>query len=145
MNITVTIEAPELVGALNNLASAFGNNPLAGVTQSDIVKPLETAAPKEEKPKAKKDTKKPEPETVEPESTPEPEKNEPVKEEPKEENNTSGITLEVLTSNTRAFVQGNPANRKKLKDFLEEKGVPKVSELDPADYQAAIHFMDTNA
>ncbi|WP_422122902.1 hypothetical protein DHX103_14310 [Planococcus sp. X10-3] len=145
MNITVTVEAPELVGALNNLASAFGNNPLAGVTQSDIVKPLET---KEEKPKAKKEenAKQVGPEK-EPEATPEkePVKEEPVKEEPKEEKNTSGITLEVLTSNTRAFVQGNPANRKKLKGFLEEKGVPKVSELDPADYQAAIHFMDSNA
>lgn len=154
MNITLTIEAPELVGALNNLANAFGNaNPLEGV---QINKPLETQVP-EETPAPKKETPKPEkkapakpkaepkpepapepePETVELEPEPEPE----PKEEPE---STPSISLDTLTTKTRKFVQGNPENRKKLKGFLEEMGVPKISELPPAEYGAAIHFMETN-
>lgn len=137
MNITVTIEAPELVGAMNNLAFALERrNLLADAGPLDNVKAAEE---KKEKQAPKKETKQAEPEKVEPVSTPEPE---PVKEEPKK---TSGISLDVVTTKTREFVQGNTANRKLLKGFLEEKGAPKVSELDPADYQAALDFMEENS
>jgi len=136
MNITVNIDAPELVGAINNLAAALGNNnPLAGVTQSEVSKPLETVAPKEEKPKAKKE-KPIEPETVEPEPTPEPE---PVKEEPKK---TSGITLDVITTKTREYIQADPKNKAKLKVFLAEKEVGRVSELPESEYEATLAFFE---
>lgn len=189
MNITLTIEAPELVGALNNLANAFGNaNPLEGVA---INKPLETQvpeeapAPKEEKSeneapefasntlyfvhdgtgdvvvvkkgeslkfldtdifnpitkaeyakrlKANEDL---EASLNKPQEEPEPEPTE-------EPESTPSISLDTLTTKTRKFVQGNPENRKKLKGFLEEMGVPKISELPPAEYAAAIEFMESN-
>lgn len=152
MNITLTIEAPELVGALNNLANAFGNaNPLEGV---QINKPLETQVP-EEAPAPKKETPKPEkkaqakpkaepkPEPT-PEPEPEPETVEPEPEPTEEPESTPSISLDTLTTKTRKFVQGNPENRKKLKGFLEEMGVPKISELPPAEYAAAIEFMESN-
>lgn len=144
MNINVNIVAPELVGALNNLAAAFGNNnPLAGVSQSEIVKPLETSVPKEEKPKTKKE-KQPEPKEVpdadlpsnpKPEATPEPE---PVE----EEKNTSGITLDMITTKTREFIQRNASNRKGLKAFLDRKGAAKVSELPESEYEELLEFFE---
>ena len=191
MNITVTIEAPELVGALNNLANAFGNaNPLEGV---QINKPLETQVPEETPapkeataPKEEKSEKEaPEVATktqyfvhdgtgdvvvvkkgesleflerdiFDPISKAEYDKrlkanedleaslNKPQEEFKSEPESTPSISLDTLTTKTRKFVQGNPENRKKLKGFLEEMGVPKISELPPAEYAAAIKFMESN-
>lgn len=144
MNVTLTIEAPELVGALNNLAKAFGNNPLAGVainTDSKVFtadKKIEE--PKaEEKPAAKEKVETPKQETKQPDPEPTPDL------EPEKEENTSSITLDMITTKTREFIQADKANRVKLKEFLEEKGAPKVSELQPADYQAALDFFEAQA
>lgn len=141
MNMNITIVAPELANALNNLAFALETrnllkdtpNPLDGVN-----KPLETSVPKEEKKETAKE-EKPKAETPKEEPKQE-EKPEPVKAE-----TTSGITLDVITTKTREFIQADKANRVKLKEFLDSKGAPKVSELDPADFQAALDFFEAQA
>lgn len=145
MNVNVTIVAPELVGALNNLANAFGNNPLAGVainTDSKVFtadKKIEEPKAEKAEPAAKEKVGTPKQETKQPDSEPTPDP------EPEKEEKTSGITLDMITTKTREFIQANPANRVKLKEFLEEKGAPKVSELQPADYQAALDFFEAQA
>jgi hypothetical protein len=138
MNFTVTVEAPELVGALNKLAEALGNsNPLSGVsigTESKVF----TAGKKIEEPKPKVE----EPPVEEPPFAP---IEEPPAEEEAPEELVSTISLDVLTTKTREFIQANPANRTKLKSFLDEKQVKKITELAPADYEAALHFMEVSA
>jgi len=57
-----------------------------------------------------------------------------------EEVQSSTYTLDFVTTKTREFIQSNPENRKKLKDFLDSKKVKKVSDLAESDYDDVISF-----
>lgn len=137
MNITLTIDAPELANALNNLAIAMGatGNPLpasAPTTQKED-KP---AAPKQDKPKT--ETKKPEP-TPEPEAT-----NEKPAAEP-EATEAPGITLEAVRGKLAEFSAGGKANQMKVKEALTELGVKKLTDVDPADYANLLEAVGLSA
>lgn len=128
MDIKLTVEAPGLVEALNNLANAMGHT-------ETPVKAVEDK-PKEEKKQKPKEEKKQEPKV---------EKEPEVKEDPPaEEKPTSQYTKELVTTKTREFI-GSAGNRDKLKAFLDEKGVKRVSELPEEHYEAIIKFMENES
>ena len=146
MNITLTIQAPELVGALNNLANAFGNNPLAGVAMNTDSKVFTAEKKVEDKKPAKQSKPKPkaEEQVPEEESAPfAPVEEPPVEEEPEDPQDEpeSSISLDVVTTKTREFIQSNPAHRAKLKAFLDKKGAKKVTDLPPSTYYEFLDFI----
>ena len=67
----------------------------------------------------------------------------PVEEEPEEpqEEPESNISLDVVTTKTREFIQSNPAHRAKLKAFLDKKGAKKVTDLPPSTYYEFLDFI----
>lgn len=126
MEITINIpEARELAAAIDRLAYSISTANLGGIPadfpgQKEFTEATEKAWNEEpEKPKQEAAPKKEEP-------TPEPVE-EPKKDEP-------GISLDVVTSKVRSFIQASAENKGRLKAFLDEKGVKKVTDLDPGHY-----------
>ncbi|SDX64204.1 hypothetical protein [Salimicrobium album] len=128
MEIKVKIDAEGLEAAIHTLAQVLGNFdypvslPEAQKDEDPVGK--ETSEPKQEAPK---------------EETP------PVQEEKKEEpDQKSNFTIDSITSKTREFIQADNANRKKLKNFLQEKDVDKVSNLPEKHYDEYMAFIEEN-
>lgn len=120
MNITITIDAPELVGAINNLAAALGNTDL----------PLPTEVPvKTDKPVTKKV------ETPAKAEEPVEKAEEPVQEEEPTKKEEPSISLEVVRGKLSTFTAEGKANQVKVKEALTALGVKKLTDVDPADYE----------
>ncbi|OLN21880.1 hypothetical protein BTO30_12335 [Domibacillus antri] len=137
MEFKLTIEAPGLEKAILRLADAIqgGGQYVSAAEQKTQDKPK--AEPDETEKETPAETPKAEnqpPADVEGKSEVDPPADSGGSEEP-------GITLDVLTTKTREFIQSNPAHREKLKDFLTEKGVGKVTELPESEYAAALELM----
>lgn len=127
MEIKINIpEALELAAAIDRLAYSISTTANLGGIPADFPGAKEFTETTEkawneepEKPKKEAATKREDPK-------PEPSE-EPKKEEP-------GISLDVVTSKVRAFIQASAENKGRLKTFLDEKGAKKVTDLDPAHY-----------
>lgn len=126
MNITITIDAPELVGAINNLATAFGNTGL----------PLPTEAPvKADKPTTKKVETPVKAEEPAEEVAPVEKAEEPVQEGTPTKKEEPSISLEVVRGKLSTFTAEGKVNQVKVKDALTALGVKKLTDVDPADYE----------
>lgn len=126
MNITITIDAPELVGAINNLATALGNTGL----------PLPTEVPvKADKPVTKKVETPAEAEEPVQEVAPVEKAEETVQEEALTKKEEPSISLEVVRGKLSAFTAEGKTNQVKVKDALTALGVKKLTDVDPADYE----------
>lgn len=144
MNLKITIDAPELAGAIESLAAALSsmNNPLP-LTAPATAKQEETKAavkpkqdkPKQDKPKEEapvKEDKKPEPAKEEPKAEPEPEKDE------KEE---QLISLEVVRKKLADFSAGSKDNQVAVMDALSRFGVKKLTDVEPSDYKELLELV----
>lgn len=150
MNIKITIDAPELAGALESLAAAIGgmNNPLP------LTAPVPEAAPtKKEEPKAADKPKADKPKQDKPkEETPakEEKKSEPVKEEPKKEEvkeepkaakEEQAISLELVRGKLAEFSAGGKEKQQDVMDALSRFGVKKLTDVDPSDYKELLELV----
>ncbi len=115
MNITIKIDAPELVGAINNLAKAFGS--------SSIQIPSNSQPVIEDQKVTDKPKEQPKPEPVK--------EDKPAETETKKEDNPE-ITAEdvrpVLAEVSKAGLKD------KLRDLFYHFGASKFSEVDKKDY-----------
>ncbi|WJY27422.1 hypothetical protein [Sporosarcina trichiuri] len=144
MNFTLTIDAPELAQAINNLANALEVNPLpTSLPAAETTKKAPAAA---KKPAAvtKKEEPKPDPVPETKLETPE-----PVKEEPKKEATATaeapGMTLETVRTKLAAFASADKANQVKVKDALQSLGVKKLTDVNPADYGTLLDAIGLSA
>lgn len=139
MNITITIDAPELVGAINNLATALGITAL----------PLPTVAPvKADKPVTKKTEPVKEAAPVEEPAEEEPKQEvaAPVKEEaPVEAAKEPTLSLEVVRGKLSEFTAQGKPNQVKVKEALTALGVKKLTDVDPADYEQLLETVGLDA
>lgn len=137
MNITLTIDAPELASAINNLAIAMGatGNPLPAIAPT---------TQKEDKPTATK----PEPEKEETKKTepiPEPEATNEKPASESEATEAPRITLEAVRGKLADFSAGGKANQVKVKEALTELGVKKLTDVAPADYAKLLEAVGLSA
>ncbi|PIC72400.1 hypothetical protein [Sporosarcina sp. P17b] len=126
MNITITIDAPELVGAINNLATALGNTGLPLPTEA----PVNTDKPATEKVETPAKVEEPVKETTLVEKA-----EEPVQEEAPTKKEEPGISLEVVRGKLSTFTAEGKANQVLVKEALTALGVKKLTDVDPADYE----------
>lgn len=162
MNITITIDAPELVGAINNLAAALGNTGLPLPTglpakaDKPVTKKVETPAKAEEPVQEVADSdryyrhdgtgdvlevKKGESvEFLTSDVFDEISKAQYLKELAQEEEEAPAkeepsISLEVVRGKLSTFTAEGKANQVKVKEALTALGVKKLTDVDPADYE----------
>lgn len=149
MNLKITIEAPELAGAIESLAAALNgvSFPLpATIPTQGKNETKATDKPKQDKPKAetkkqdapakeetKQDPVKEEPkQETKPEPTPEPEEDE------KEE---QLISLEVVRGKLADFSAGGKDNQRQVVDALSRFGVKKLTDVEPSDYKELLELV----
>lgn len=137
MEITVKIELGESAQkAFFALAKVFAENTVEAVT----VKNPEIAKMREAVEEGKKVTEKvkagQKPQKEEPEDVPE----ETADPEPQEPQTASAYTLDQVR---KAFVAKNNAEtRPKLKKILDELGVEKITDLQPAQFESALSALE---
>lgn len=127
MEISVKIDAPELAQAIQALADSINSSNIAGIPDtitSETAGTKVTHTPESVKVEA---------EEIEIEPTPEPVE-EPKEEKPKQPE----ISLDVVTTKVREFIQ--KGGRNDLKAFLDERGAGKVTDLDPEHYPALLEL-----
>ncbi|SDJ76867.1 hypothetical protein [Salimicrobium halophilum] len=128
MEIKVKIDAEGLESAIHTLAQVLGN------FEYPVNLP---EAQKDEEPvgKNKPETKQEAPK----------EEKAPAKEEKNDEpEQKSNFTMDTITAKTREFIQADKANREKLKSFLSERDVDKVSNLPEKYFDEYMAFVEEN-
>lgn len=127
MNFKLTIEAPELVGAINNLAEALGSSglPLPATAPATASKP---AAVKQDKPVEEPAVKVDKPA----------EEPTPIEKANETKTETAAISLDVVRGKLVDFAKGGKPNQEKTKAALAELGVVKLTDVDPADYETLL-------
>lgn len=125
MNITIKIDAPELVEAVNNLAKAVGssNSSVPAETSEAPVESKTTS--RKPKPEAKEEVLEPKTKAVDPEP-------EAATEEPKQKKEETTVTIEdvrpILAQLTKA------GKRDAVKDLFYHFGADKLSGVAEKDY-----------
>ncbi|RKD26708.1 hypothetical protein BEP19_16010 [Ammoniphilus oxalaticus] len=147
MQIKISIDAPELAEAINNLALAIcsaGNVVLFDYEKEDTKveeqPKVETPQPKEEaEPALAKEEKKAEPIKEESNAAPAKEVEKAAeKEEPK-------ITLEVVRGKLTDFMRDAKEHQEKVQGAIKDLGVSKLTEVDPKDYQKLLEAVGLSA
>lgn len=132
MNITITIEAPELVGAIESLAAALGGaNPLSFVNP-ETVKKADKPKPAEEPKKETAPVKEVAPIKEEaPEAEPE-----------KKESTEQAISLEYVRSKLTEHSSQGKKHQVEVKEAISHFGVKKLTEIDPKDYAKLLQLVE---
>lgn len=139
MNIKITIDAPELAGAIESLAAALNTMsfPLTATAPTADVKQEDTKViDKPEQDKPKQETKNQDAPAQENK------KADPVKEEPKEDSKEEQlISLEVVRGKLADFSAKGRENQVKVMDALSRFGVKKLTEVEPSDYKELLELV----
>ncbi|MFD1203559.1 hypothetical protein ACFQ38_00210 [Sporosarcina contaminans] len=152
MNLKITIDAPELAGAIESLAAALSsmNNPLPLTTPATAKQEETKEIDKSKQDKPKAETKKQDAPAKE--ET----KQDPVKEAPKQRTKSEPtptpeaegdekaeqlISLEVVRGKLADFSAGGKENQKQVVDALSRFGVKKLTDVNPADYKKLLELV----